>query len=206
MVLKHQLFYIFGYLFELSIEICDFFFQLCSKYGYWKPEMALDFWHIYIGCIARKRGVPQWTSIMPLTADFCYCVFFCRLCFFFEFFSGPWKSSEKLWLEFFWDPSQWWGHGSEKVSGHQTSQSSHVDAAIALDVGVNLVALSWVPSCPDLNKWHESCFVPWQSWDNIRSLEKVGQCNMLMEKVRAAFSLLMVPFNPGMCRIPDCSA
>jgi hypothetical protein len=29
---------------------------------------------------------------------------------------------------------------------------------------------------------------------------------MLMEKVRAAFSLLMVPFNPGMCRIPDCSA
>jgi hypothetical protein len=103
-----------------------------------------------------------------------------------------------MWLEFFRDPS-----GSEKVSGHQSSQSSHVDAAIALDVGVNLVALYWVPSCPDLNKWHESCFVPWQSWDNIRSLEKVGQCNMLMEKVRASFSLLMVPFNPGMCRIPD---
>jgi hypothetical protein len=33
-------------------------------------------------------------------------------------------------------------------------------------------------------------------------LEKVGKYNMLMEKVSAAFSVLMVPFMPGMQRIP----
>jgi hypothetical protein len=57
---------------------------------------------------------------------------------------------EKLWREFFLDPSQWWDHRSEKVSERQTSQSSHVNGAIAC-VSVSLVALSWLLSCPGLN-------------------------------------------------------
>jgi hypothetical protein len=57
---------------------------------------------------------------------------------------------EKLWREFFLDPSQWWDHRSEKVSERQTSQSSHVNGAIAC-VSVNLVALSWLLSCPGRN-------------------------------------------------------
>jgi hypothetical protein len=114
------------------------------------------------------------------------------------FFSGPWKSSREtvagVLLGSF--PMM----GSRIREGKWTS--NHVDAAIALDVGVNLVALSWVPSCPDLNKWHESCFVPWQSWDDIRSLESRSM-QYADAEVCAAFSLLMVPFNPGMCKIPD---
>ncbi len=39
------------------------------------------------------------------------------------------------------DPSPWWDHSSEKVTEHQSCQSSHVNGAIAI-VGVNLVALS----------------------------------------------------------------
>jgi hypothetical protein len=46
---------------------------------------------------------------------------------------------EKLWREFFSDPSQWWDHRSEKVSEHQSYQSSH--GAIGALVGANLVAL-----------------------------------------------------------------
>jgi hypothetical protein len=38
-------------------------------------------------------------------------------------------------------------------------------------------------------------------WSGSCRLEKVGQCNMLMEKVSAAFSVLIIPFIPGMWRI-----
>jgi hypothetical protein len=47
---------------------------------------------------------------------------------------------EKLWWEFFLDPSQWWDHRPKKVIEHQSYQSSYVNAAIAL-LGVNLVAI-----------------------------------------------------------------
>ncbi len=52
---------------------------------------------------------------------------------------------EKLWREFFLDPSQCWDHRSEKVSEHQTVARVHmsVNEAIVL-VGVNLVALSFL--------------------------------------------------------------
>ncbi len=83
-------------------------------------------------------------------------------------FAVPGGQREKLWQDFFMDPSQWWDHRSEKVSEHQTCQSSCVDGTIALVV-VNLVALSW--------------------------------CHMLMQKVSADFSVLIMPFMSGMWRI-----
>jgi hypothetical protein len=56
------------------------------------------------------------------------------------------------------DPLQWWDHRSEKVTEHQTCQSSHVNVAtLAALFGVNLVALSLslllggYLSCPGLN-------------------------------------------------------
>ncbi len=57
---------------------------------------------------------------------------------------------EKLWREFFLDPSQWWDHRSENVSEHETVARVHmsVNEAIALVgvtlVGVTLVALSFL--------------------------------------------------------------
>ncbi len=62
----------------------------------------------------------------------------------------PARQREKLWREFFLDPTQWWDHRSEKVTEHQTCQSAHVNGVIAL-VGVNLIALSSLISCPGLN-------------------------------------------------------
>jgi hypothetical protein len=38
-------------------------------------------------------------------------------------------------------------------------------------------------------------------WDSSSRLKKVGKCNMLMEKVSVAFSVLMISFMPGMQRI-----
>jgi len=46
---------------------------------------------------------------------------------------------------------------------------------------------------------------PLHSWSSSWRLEKVGQCNMLMEKVSAPFSVLMI-FIPGMWRIHGWSA
>jgi hypothetical protein len=58
---------------------------------------------------------------------------------------------EKLWREFFLDPSQWWDHRPEKVTEHQSCHSSHVNGAIALE-GVNIpVSLSWLIPCHCLN-------------------------------------------------------
>jgi len=48
----------------------------------------------------------------------------------------PAGQREKLWLKFFLDPSQWSDHRADKVTEHQSCQSSHVNIAIA----VNLVA------------------------------------------------------------------
>jgi hypothetical protein len=53
---------------------------------------------------------------------------------------------EKLWREFFLDPSQWWDYRLEKVIEHQSCQSSHVNATIAL-LGVNRGAICWLLSC-----------------------------------------------------------
>jgi len=47
------------------------------------------------------------------------------------------------------DHSQWWDHRSEMVTECQTCQSLLVNGAIAL-VGVNLLGLSWLLSCPGL--------------------------------------------------------
>ncbi len=52
----------------------------------------------------------------------------------------PGGQREKLWREFFSDPSQWWDHRAEKVTEHHSCQSSHVNVAIAL-VGINLVCV-----------------------------------------------------------------
>jgi hypothetical protein len=53
-----------------------------------------------------------------------------------SFSAVPAGQREKLWQKFFLDPSQWWDHRAEKVTEHQSCQSSHVNIAIA----VNLVA------------------------------------------------------------------
>ncbi len=68
-----------------------------------------------------------------------------------SFSAVPGGQTEKLWREFFVDPSHGWDHRPEKVTEHHSCQSSHVNGAIAL-VGVNLVALCWLlQSCPGLN-------------------------------------------------------
>ncbi len=67
-----------------------------------------------------------------------------------SYFATPSGQREKLWREFLLDPSQWWDHRSEKVTEHETSQSSHVTGATAL-VGVNLVPVSWLLPYPGLN-------------------------------------------------------
>jgi hypothetical protein len=67
-----------------------------------------------------------------------------------SFSSVPGGQRQKLWWEFLLDPSQWWDHRLEKVSEHQTCQTSNFNGGIALVV-VNLLALSWLLSCPGLN-------------------------------------------------------
>jgi hypothetical protein len=63
----------------------------------------------------------------------------------------PAGQREKLWQEFFLDPSQWWDHRSGKVTEIQSCQSLHVNGAIAL-VGVNSpFSLSWLITCHCLN-------------------------------------------------------
>ncbi len=96
------------------------------------------------------------------------------------------------------DPSQWWDHRSQKVSEHQAvCQSSHVNRAISL-VRVNLVCCSLLVAILPWSKLGRNFFSgPLQWWDSSSRLEKVGKCNMLMEKVSAAFSVLMIPFMPG---------
>ncbi len=49
-------------------------------------------------------------------------------------------------------------------------------------MAVNLVAHSWMPSCPGLN-WQKFFSGPLHWWDSSRRLEKVGKCNMLMKVV-----------------------
>jgi hypothetical protein len=87
---------------------------------------------------------------------------------------------EKLWREFFSDPSQWWDHRSEKVSEHQSYQSSH--GAIGALVGANLVALL-VSIVPWSKLWQKLFFrsfvlVGWYC-NSSRRLEKRSICNML---------------------------
>jgi len=68
-----------------------------------------------------------------------------------EVFLQSLKVTQKLWQEFFRDPSQCWDHRSEKVSEHQTCLSSHINEAIPL-VGVNLFSLcGFLLSFPRLN-------------------------------------------------------
>jgi hypothetical protein len=43
-----------------------------------------------------------------------------------SFSAVPVGQREKRWREFFLDPSQWWDHGSEKVTEHQSCQNSPV--------------------------------------------------------------------------------
>jgi hypothetical protein len=71
-------------------------------------------------------------------------------------------------------------------------------------MAVNLVALSWMPSCSGLNR-QKFFSGPLHWWDSSRRLDKVGKCNMLM-KVCAAFCVLMMPFMPGMRRTHGWSA
>jgi hypothetical protein len=67
------------------------------------------------------------------------------------FSAVPGGHTEKLWREFFVDPSHWWDHRLENVTEHHSCQSSHANGTIALG-GVNLVALRWLlQSCPGLN-------------------------------------------------------
>jgi len=54
---------------------------------------------------------------------------------------------EKLWREFFLDPSQWWDHRPEKVAEHQSCYSSHVNGAKALE-GVNIPVSLLVDTLP----------------------------------------------------------
>ncbi len=57
----------------------------------------------------------------------------------------------KMWIEFFLDLSSWWDRIlTMKVNEHQTSQSSHVNGAIAF-VEVNLIALSSLLFYPSWN-------------------------------------------------------
>jgi hypothetical protein len=63
-----------------------------------------------------------------------------------SFSAIPGGRREKLWREFFLDPLQWWDHRPEKVIEHQSCQSSHVNATIAL-LGVNLGAICRLLSC-----------------------------------------------------------
>jgi hypothetical protein len=42
----------------------------------------------------------------------------------------PGGEREKLWRDFFSDPSQWWDHRPEKVTECQSCQSSHVNGRI----------------------------------------------------------------------------
>ncbi len=61
------------------------------------------------------------------------------------------------------DPLQWWDHRSEKVTEHQTCQSSHVNVAtLAALFGVNLVAfslsLSWLLSILPWSKLGRNSF------------------------------------------------
>ncbi len=43
-----------------------------------------------------------------------------------SFSAVPIGPREKRWREFFLDPSLWWDHRAEKVTGHQSCQNSHI--------------------------------------------------------------------------------
>jgi len=56
-----------------------------------------------------------------------------------SFSAVPAGQREKLWQKFFLDPSQWWDHRADKVTEHQSCQSSHVNIAIAVNLVVPLL-------------------------------------------------------------------
>jgi hypothetical protein len=85
----------------------------------------------------------------------------------------PGGEREKLWRDFFSDPSQWWDHRPEKVAEHQSCQSSHVNGRIGL-VGVNLVAIMLCSM-----HWQKFFSGPLHWWNSVSRLEKVSKCNML---------------------------
>ncbi len=85
----------------------------------------------------------------------------------------PGGEREKLWRDFFSDPSQWWDHRPEKVTEHQSCQSSHVNGRIGL-VGVNLVAIMLCSM-----HWQKFFSGPLHWWNSVSRLEKVSKCNML---------------------------
>ncbi len=66
-----------------------------------------------------------------------------------RFSPAPGGQRQKLWRDFFLDPSNWWDHRSEEVTERRSGQTSQVNGAIAL-VGVNLLALSRLLSCHGL--------------------------------------------------------
>jgi len=72
------------------------------------------------------------------------------------------------------DPWQRWDHKSEKVTEHQTHESSNGNGAIAL-VGVNLVppSFSWLLSWPG-QTWQKFFSSPLHWWETSSSsrLEK----------------------------------
>jgi hypothetical protein len=68
----------------------------------------------------------------------------------------------KLWWEFFSDPSQLWDRRSEKVSEHESYQSSH--GAIGALVDANLVALL-VAIVPWSKLWQKLFSDPLYWWD-----------------------------------------
>jgi hypothetical protein len=66
-----------------------------------------------------------------------------------RFSAAPGGQRQKLWRDFFLDPSKWWDHRSEEVTERRFGQTSHFNGAISL-VGVNLLALSRLLSCHGL--------------------------------------------------------
>jgi hypothetical protein len=119
----------------LPLTVCVFCFP---------KNLQLDYSHI---CQVKSE---DWTQSMQDAIPHC--------CFYVikvhdlkaSFPAVPGGQKEKLWREFFTDPSQWWDHRPEKVPEHQSSQSSDVNGTIAL-VGVNLVPLSWLLFSTGLN-------------------------------------------------------
>jgi hypothetical protein len=92
------------------------------------------------------------------------------------------RERERLWREFFSDPSQWWDYKPEKVTEYQSCQGSHVNAALAL-VGVNLVALSLIAILSWSRLWQEFFSVSLHWRDSSSRLEKVSKMQFAVAKL-----------------------
>ncbi len=73
-----------------------------------------------------------------------------------SFSAVPGGHTEKLWREFFVDPSRWWDHRPEKVTEHHSCQSSRVKVVTS---PMSLCAIAW-----------------WTCMQNVGALKRLGQC------------------------------